>query len=108
MDADLAAGSKTNLYCIKTYPVLETYNKYLSDNQLKGTVTNFGTTFSRFTGARAALQASLTVFLEGPYDPYTGLMNNYLNEWYQYIPTTAKNLTVYGDVPWSYPGNESF
>jgi hypothetical protein len=40
-------GTKADLYCLKTVPALETYNKYVSGNQLTGTVTSFG----RFTGS---------------------------------------------------------
>jgi hypothetical protein len=46
VDTDVI-GTKDDLYCLKTLPVLETYDKWGSGNQLTGTITSF----NRFTGA---------------------------------------------------------
>jgi hypothetical protein len=108
LDADLAAGSKVNLYCVKTYPVLETYLQYSSGNQLKGTVTNFGPSFSRFTGARAGVTSNLNAFLEGASDG-AGAMTTILPTFtIAYGSTDPFPLTQpYSVAPWGYPGSEN-
>jgi hypothetical protein len=96
-------GNVTNLYCIKSYPTLVTYDKYSSGNVLTGTVSGF----SRFTGARAVQTSALAAFLEGPNNG-AGAMTTVLRTF------TSLNsdapfplLQPYTGSPWNYPGSES-
>ncbi len=52
-----------------------------------------------------ALQFSLKVFLQGPYNTTNDNMDNSING---VIPTSAANTSVYGSAPYSYAGSESF
>jgi len=104
-DADVT-GTKTSLFCVKSSPVLETFNG-VSGNQLTGTVSGF----SRFTGADAALQASLKVFLQGPYnttdDHMTDSLTAKLPLGDRSVLTNFPSNQPYNGAPWNYPGTES-
>ncbi len=100
-------GIKENLFCVKTSPVLETYNA-ASGNQLTATVTGF----SRFTGADAALQAGLKAYLQGPYDNVTG--HNMSNTLATTLPLGDRSVLTnfpsnqpYNGTPWNYTGTEN-
>jgi hypothetical protein len=100
-------GNPANIYCLKTSPVLETYNKYSgSGNQLTGIVSGFG----RFTGARAALQATFTAFLQGPYSSVNHNMNSTLASTLplgdRSDPTKFPDHQPYNGSPWNYSGSE--
>jgi hypothetical protein len=105
LDADVT-GTKANLFCVKSSPVLETYNG-VSGNQLTGTVSSF----SRFTGADAALQASLNVFLQGPYSATGDTMANTLATGLplgdRSVLTNFPSNQPYNGTPWNYTGTES-
>jgi len=105
-DADVV-GSKANLFCLRSDPVVETFNS-VSGNQLTGTVGSF----SRFTGADPALQASFNVFLQGPYDSVNS--HNMTNTLAATLPLGSRSdLTKfpssqpYNDPTWGYDGTES-
>ncbi|MCX6251062.1 MAG: hypothetical protein NTX61_09935 [Bacteroidetes bacterium] len=97
-DADVVGGVKADLVCIKSSPVLETYDAYTSLNHLTGTVTDF----SRFTGARAGLTSNFFAFLEGATDGAGG-MTTILPTFTSAFPTSQP----YSGLPWSYSGTES-
>jgi hypothetical protein len=95
-------GLISNLYCLKTFPNLVTYNKYTSGNILTGTVTSF----SRFTGARAGQTAAFTAFLEGPNDG-TGSMTGFLPGFTSSNSDSPFPLyQPYSGDPWLYSGGE--
>ena len=101
LDADVN-GTKANLYCIKTSPVLETFDGYSAGNQLTATVNSF----SRFTGARAALTSNVVAFLEGANDG-SGSMTTFLPLYTPEISTDPFPLTQpYSGSPWFYDGTE--
>ncbi len=105
-DADVV-GSKANLVCLRSDPVVETFN-IVNGNQLTGAVGSFG----RFTGADAALQASFKVFLQGPYDSASS--HKMANTLATVLPLGSRtDLTKfpssqpYNDPTWGYDGTES-
>ena len=104
-DADVV-GTKANLYCVNTSPILQTYNP-VSGNQLTGTVSSFG----RFTGADGALQANFKVFLQGPYNLTDHHMTDSLPV---KLPlgdradlTKFPSNQPYNGTPWNYTGTEN-
>ena len=105
-DADVV-GTKANLYCVNTSPILQTYNP-VSGNQLTGTVSSFG----RFTGADFAMQANFKAFLQGPYD--FNVNHNMSNTLATGLPLGDRSVLTnfpsnqpYNGTPWSYTGTES-
>jgi hypothetical protein len=103
-------GTEANLYCVRVDPNLATYDAANTGSHFltASGLTSFGT----FTGGRGALQAGLTAFLQGPYDPGTDLMNKDLTTLPLHTGAGSNtsyfpNNQPYSGAPWNYTGTES-
>jgi hypothetical protein len=107
LPADIV-GSESNIYCIRVEPIYATFDlanvsHYLTASGL--------TSFSTFSGGHMAATASLSVFLQGPYNITNHNMNNTLATALtlgdRSDNTKFPNQQPYNGVPWNYAGTES-
>ena len=94
-------GTESSLFCTKVDP--SPWITYNSTNTATHQLTaNSLTSFSTFTATRGGFDASLTAFMEGPYNSGTGMMNTTLKT-SGLIPL----FQPYNTAPWNYSGPES-